>query len=641
MLVPAAQALGPPTSIALQLSPTTIVADGVATTTATATVTDALAMPVPGETITFTPSGGQSVGPVTDNGNGTYTTTITSTTTAGTATITATDAAASLTSPPQKLTQKPGAATNISLQLSPTTIIADGVSTSTATGTVTDRSGNPVTGGAITFTSTDSSETISSTTDNGNGTYTATITSSTTAGQASITATVAGITSAPQTLTQNPGRAANIALTLQPPVVAADGASLAIATATVTDAFGNAVIGDTVRFSSANRGDRIFPQQPAGNVYTASIISSTRPGNSTITATDSTAHISTQQTLKEVAGTSSTSLVISPPSPASTNQGVALLATVRGSGGTPSGTVQFMAGGSPIPGCTSVPISPSGTLAICQTSFAASQSPVQIAAAFTPDSASTVAGSSTSGTLAIGAASTSTALGASSPAPTIGAGETYTAFVSPANPGPASPTGSVTFRDSGRPIPGCESVPVRASGGATIASCSVTYSTLGTRPVTATYGGDQNFNGSSSGAIRVPVQPLGVIASTIQWTWGSITPSYTTIVSISVEGVSLGTKLVITCRGHGCPVARRTITLSGGVRCTPTGKHHCGHSKGPLDLSRTFRRHRLVVGTRITVEIRRPGWVGKVYSFLIRPGHQPRVRISCLAPGLSKPGIDC
>jgi hypothetical protein len=100
--------------------------------------------------------------------------------------------------------------------------------------------------------------------------------------------------------------------------------------------------------------------------------------------------------------------------------------------------------------------------------------------------------------------------------------------------------------------------------------------------------------------------------------------------------------VIVTCRGHGCPFAKRVVTLSGGIRCTPTRRHRCGHhSRGTINLTGAFRRHHLMAGTRITVEIRRPGWVAKVYSIRIRPGRRPQVQISCLAPGFSKPGIGC
>jgi hypothetical protein len=108
---------------------------------------------------------------------------------------------------------------------------------------------------------------------------------------------------------------------------------------------------------------------------------------------------------------------------------------------------------------------------------------------------------------------------------------------------------------------------------------------------------------------------------------------------MSANSISLGMKVIITCRGHGCPFAKRVATLSGGIRCTPAGKHSC--SRGTITLTDAFHRHHLMAGTRITVEIRRAGWVAKFYSILIRPGRQPQVRISCLAPGFSKPGIGC
>ena len=89
-LVPAAHAAGPATSISLKLAPSTIVANGVATSTATATVTDLIGTGVPGETVTFSSSdAGQTISGTTDNGDGTYTATITSSTTVGSATITA------------------------------------------------------------------------------------------------------------------------------------------------------------------------------------------------------------------------------------------------------------------------------------------------------------------------------------------------------------------------------------------------------------------------------------------------------------------------------------------------------------------------------------------------------------------------
>ena len=71
----------------------------------------------------------------------------------------------------------------LTVSLSPTSIAANGVATSTATATLT-ADGKPVAGEPVTFASSDSGEKISAVTDNKNGTYTATITSSTTIGTA-------------------------------------------------------------------------------------------------------------------------------------------------------------------------------------------------------------------------------------------------------------------------------------------------------------------------------------------------------------------------------------------------------------------------------------------------------------------------
>lgn len=82
---------GAPT-ISVAVSPGSIPPDGQSTTTATAVVSDG-GTPESGDAVSFSSSDpGQSIGAVTDNGDGTYTATITASKTAGNATITATDA---------------------------------------------------------------------------------------------------------------------------------------------------------------------------------------------------------------------------------------------------------------------------------------------------------------------------------------------------------------------------------------------------------------------------------------------------------------------------------------------------------------------------------------------------------------------
>ena len=180
----------PVDTMAVSLAPSSITANGTSTSTVTATL-NADGNPVTGDPVTITSGDShQTVGPVTDNKNGTYTATITGSTTVGTATISANDPAVAPAATGQAtLTQSTGQASNVSLSLSPATLVADGTSTTTATAAVTDGQAHPVAGDHVSFSSSDSAEKIGTVTDHGNGTYTATVTSSTTPGAATITAT--------------------------------------------------------------------------------------------------------------------------------------------------------------------------------------------------------------------------------------------------------------------------------------------------------------------------------------------------------------------------------------------------------------------------------------------------------------------
>jgi 6-phosphogluconolactonase (cycloisomerase 2 family) len=197
---------GPATQVALALAPASITANGTASTVATVTVTDTNGNPVSGDSVTITSNGAQQVSAVTaGSAPGTYLATITSTTTAGAASITATDTSVNGgVSASQKLIQTAGPATNVALALAPSSIPADGTSTSVATATVTDAFGNPVSGDVVTITSNDLQQVGAVTAGSTPGTYLATITSTTTAGAASITATdtSAAKVSASQALTQ-------------------------------------------------------------------------------------------------------------------------------------------------------------------------------------------------------------------------------------------------------------------------------------------------------------------------------------------------------------------------------------------------------------------------------------------------------
>ncbi|MCU1411342.1 MAG: Ig domain protein group 1 domain protein [Rhodoglobus sp.] len=184
------------TAVSVTSADAQLVANGVSTTTVTATVTDDHGGPVIGADVAFSGSLGNAFGPVTDNGDGTYTATLTSTTIAGVdrvgATVTGGDGP--VAAAPTDIRQLAGPPTRLALALSSTGIPANGTASTVATITAIDANGNPAPGATLTLTSSDLGVGIGPITDNGTGTYRATITASRTPGTVTLTAEVPGAT---------------------------------------------------------------------------------------------------------------------------------------------------------------------------------------------------------------------------------------------------------------------------------------------------------------------------------------------------------------------------------------------------------------------------------------------------------------
>ena len=134
----------------------------------------------------------------------------------------------------------------MSVVLDHPSIVADGVSTTKATATVTDAAGHLLKGQTVAFGSDAGNPMVGSVNDNGDGTYTVVFKSTTAVRSATITATDGALSGSAQS-TQTVGPAANVSVVLDHPSIVADGVSTATtATATVTDE----------RHPSAQRRDR-------------------------------------------------------------------------------------------------------------------------------------------------------------------------------------------------------------------------------------------------------------------------------------------------------------------------------------------------------------------------------------------------
>ncbi|MCX6545926.1 MAG: Ig-like domain repeat protein, partial [Acidobacteria bacterium] len=133
-----------------------------------------------------------------------------------------------------------------------------------------------------------------------------------------------------------------------------------------------------------------------------------------------------------------------------------------------------------------------------------------------------------------------TAVSVSPGSPREGESATITATVSPVSPGTGTPTGSVAFFSGGSPIEGCGA---QALGNGQ-ATCITSFGAVGVYTITAQYGGEAGFHGSTSSDY-----PLSVISKIVA-----------TATSISAPGISYGADSTVTV----------TVTASGGS-AAPTG----------------------------------------------------------------------
>jgi adhesin/invasin len=283
------------TKSTVAIAPASVAVGSTSTITFTAKDANGNPMPTGGATVLFslgTGTGQGTFGPVTDQGNGTYTATFTGTT-AGTNTIKATlNGTAVTTTAPTVNVVGPADPTKSTVAASPTSILVNG--TSNVTLTAKDANGSQLTsgGGTVVFSlGTGTAQgTFGTVTDNGNGTYSATFTG-TTSGTNTIKATFNGTpvtTTAPTiNVTTAIADATKSTVAIAPASIATNGTSTV--TLTAKDANGNAITsgGATVVFSTGiGTGQGTFGTvtDNANGTYTATFTGTTA-GTNTIRAT--------------------------------------------------------------------------------------------------------------------------------------------------------------------------------------------------------------------------------------------------------------------------------------------------------------------------------------------------------------------
>jgi hypothetical protein len=223
---------------------------------------------------------------------------------------------------------------------------------------------------------------------------------------------------------------------------------------------------------------------------------------------------------------------------------------------------------------------------------------------------------------------------------TAGRRTTMSATVSTPTPatGAPAPTGTITFSDRGTPIEGCRSQKLSKL----TATCSVTFWVSGRHPISAQYGGDATYAAATSAgsALNVAAIPIkGDITARTSWTF-RFTPTYTSVISLTVGGLYEGSDVVLGCQGKGCPFRSEDFPVLRPKICSPrVPALSCPPNN--FFLTKYFSGRRLAVGAQITILISHPGYIGKYYSFTVKARQSPAVKIACLAPGSTLPGVGC
>ena len=207
-----------------------------------------------------------------------------------------------------------------------------------------------------------------------------------------------------------------------------------------------------------------------------------------------------------------------------------------------------------------------------------------------------------------------------------------------AAPGAPAPTGTVTFSDHGKPIDGCR--PQKLSK--LTASCSVTFVVAGRHPISASYGGDANYAPATSTVSNLTVTAIpikGDITARTSWTF-VFTPTYTTVQSLVVGGLYEGSDVLLDCAGKGCPFTSEDFPVLRPKKC-PQSAPATTCPPNNFFLTKYFAGRRLAVGAQISILISHPSYIGKYYSFTVQARQQPTIKIACLAPESSLPGVGC
>ena len=367
--------------------------------------------------------------------------------------------------------------------------------------------------------------------------------------------TAPGAPSSQVTVTNTVATTTSVASSANPSVVG----QTVTYTATVTQASGSTTPPGTVSFKDgASAISCTGGNQTLSSGTATCSVSYAGVGGHSITAVYAGSGVFTGSTSTAVAqsvnAASTTTSLTSSTNPSVTGQTVTFTATVAAvapGSGTPTGTVAFKDGSTPIT-CTGGTQTLNGSgVATCQLPF--SSAGARSIVATYGGSTNYLTSSSASLSQNVNSASTTTTVSSSGLASKTGQQVTYTATVAPAAPGAGTPTGTVSFNDGASPVAGCGSQALSGNS----ATCVITYSSIGSHTITAVYSGSTDFTTSTSSSISQVVSAAGTTTSLAS----SANPS------VTGQSVTFTATVAASSPGAGTPTG--TVTFKDGSTTIP------------------------------------------------------------------------
>jgi hypothetical protein len=117
--------------------------------------------------------------------------------------------------------------------------------------------------------------------------------------------------------------------------------------------------------------------------------------------------------------------------------------------------------------------------------------------------------------------------------------------------------------------------------------------------------------------------PFPLLGRTIVGFSSTYPSGYTRFTTLTVRPARAGDRIRLTCKGRGCPLARKTVRVRKDAK--------------RLSLLRHIGRARLRKGAVLRLRVTRPETVGRVHTWRIRAPKPPKLVRRCVRPGEKKP----